>query len=85
MNLSWKIQKQYTEEHEDFSKKEDYREQYDLCVSRAVANLATLSEYCLPYVKVGGCFIPYKSGEIDEELNNSKKQYRYQVEKSKKW
>ena len=35
--------------------------------------LATLSEYCLPYVKVGGCFIPYKSGEIDEELNNSKK------------
>ena len=52
---------------------EDYREQYDLCVSRAVANLATLSEYCLPYVKVGGCFIPYKSGEIDEELNNSKK------------
>ena len=58
---------------EDFSKKEDYREQYDLCVSRAVANLATLSEYCLPYVKVGGCFIPYKSGEIDEELNNSKK------------
>ena len=45
----------------------------DLCVSRAVANLATLSEYCLPYVKVGGCFIPYKSGEIDEELNNSKK------------
>ena len=58
---------------EDFSKKEDYREQYDLCVSRAVANLATLSEYCIPYVKVGGCFIPYKSGEIDEELNNSKK------------
>ena len=58
---------------EDFSKKEDYREQYDLCVSRAVANLATLSEYCLPYVKVGGCFMPYKSGEIDEELNNSKK------------
>ena len=52
---------------------QDYREQYDLCVSRAVANLATLSEYCLPYVKVGGCFIPYKSGEIDEELNNSKK------------
>ena len=45
----------------------------NLCVSRAVANLATLSEYCLPYVKVGGCFIPYKSGEIDEELNNSKK------------
>lgn len=58
---------------EDFAKKVDYREQYDLCVSRAVANLSTLSEYCLPYVKVGGSFIPYKSGEIDEELNNSKK------------
>ena len=58
---------------EDFAKKIDYREQYDMCVSRAVANLSTLSEYCLPYVKVGGSFIPYKSGEIDEELNNSKK------------
>ena len=58
---------------EDFAKKTEYREQYDLCVSRAVANLSTLSEYCLPYVKVGGRFIPYKSGEIDEELNNSKK------------
>ena len=58
---------------EDIARKEEFREQYDLCVSRAVANLATLSEYCLPYVKVGGCFIPYKSGEIDEELNNSKK------------
>ena len=58
---------------EDFAKKAEYRERYDLCVSRAVANLSTLSEYCLPYVKVGGSFIPYKSGEIDEELNNSKK------------
>ena len=47
-----------------------------ICVrseSRAVANLATLSEYCLPYVKVGGMFIPYKSGEIDEEVKGSKK------------
>ena len=58
---------------EDLARMPEYREQFDLCVSRAVANLATLSEYCLPYVKVGGCFIPYKSGEIDEELNNSKK------------
>ena len=49
------------------------REQYDLCVSRAVANLATLSEYCLPYVKVGGYFISYKSGEIEEELQQSKR------------
>lgn len=58
---------------EDFSKKEDYREQYDLCVSRAVANLATLSEYCLPYVKEDGYFLPYKSGDIKEEATNSKK------------
>ena len=57
---------------EDFAKKEEYREQYDLCVSRAVANLSTLSEYCLPYVKVGGAFVPYKSGEIDEEVNAAK-------------
>lgn len=58
---------------EDFAKQKKYREQFDYVVSRAVANLTVLSEYCLPYVKVGGCFIPYKSGEIDEELNNSKK------------
>lgn len=58
---------------EDFSKQEDYREQYDLCVSRAVANLATLSEYCLPYVKEDGYFLPYKSGDIKEEAANSKK------------
>ena len=61
---------------EEYAKNKEYREKYDLCVSRAVSNLATLSEYCLPYVKVGGCFIPYKSGEIDEELNNSKKAVR---------
>lgn len=58
---------------EDFGKKEEYREQFDYCVSRAVANLAVLSEYCMPYVKVGGNFVPYKSGAIEEELNSSKK------------
>lgn len=58
---------------EDYAKQAEYREQFDLCVSRAVANLATLSEYCLPYVKVGGIFVPYKSGEIDEEVLASKK------------
>ena len=58
---------------EDFAKQTQYREQFDLCVSRAVANLATLSEYCIPYVKQEGMFIPYKSGEIEEELQNSKK------------
>lgn len=56
---------------EDFAKQDQYREQYDVCVSRAVANLTTLSEYCLPYVKVGGCFVPYKSGDIDLEIADS--------------
>lgn len=47
------------------------REQYDLCVSRAVSNLSTLSEYCLPYVKLGGAFIPYKSGKIEDEYTQA--------------
>lgn len=58
---------------EDFAKQKEYREQYDLCVSRAVANLSTLAEYCIPYIYVGGMFIPYKSGDIDEELSGSEK------------
>ena len=58
---------------EDYAKKAEYRERFDLCVSRAVANLSTLSEYCIPYVKVGGAFIPYKSGEIEDELKQAKK------------
>ena len=58
---------------EDFARNEEYREQYDMVVSRAVANLAVLSEYCIPYVKMDGYFIPYKSGEIEDELNESKK------------
>lgn len=52
---------------EDFAKAGKLREKYDLCVSRAVANLSTLSEYCLPFVKVGGQFISYKSEKITEE------------------
>ena len=54
---------------EDFAKPGKCREKYDLCVSRAVANLSTLSEYCLPFVKVGGKFISYKSEKITEEMN----------------
>ena len=57
---------------EDFAKPGKKREIYDICVSRAVANLAVLSEYCLPYVKLGGEFIPYKSGEIKVELEEAK-------------
>ena len=58
---------------EDFAKPGKLRETYDLCVSRAVANLSTLSEYCLPYVKVGGFFISFKSEKIDEESEAAKK------------
>lgn len=58
---------------EDLASNMTYREQFDLCVSRAVANLSTLSEYCLPFVKLGGTFISYKSGEIEEELSAAKK------------
>ena len=58
---------------EDFAKQKEYRECFDYCVSRAVANMSTLSEYCMPYVKVGGYFVPYKSGKIDEELVAAKK------------
>lgn len=49
-----------------------YREKYNLCVSRAVANLSTLSEYCLPFVKKDGLFISYKAGDSEEEINKSK-------------
>lgn len=58
---------------EDYARQKEYREQFDLCISRAVANLATLSEYCIPYVKRGGMFISYKSGNIDEEILESEK------------
>lgn len=53
---------------EDFAKTGVLRETFDICVSRAVANLSILSEYCLPYVKVGGYFISYKSEKVTEEI-----------------
>lgn len=53
---------------EDFAKPDLLRERFDLCVSRAVANLSTLSEYCLPYVKIDGFFISYKSEKISGEM-----------------
>lgn len=58
---------------EDYAKQKEYREQFDLCVSRAVANLSTLSEYCIPYIRIGGIFISYKSGNIEKELEASQK------------
>lgn len=58
---------------EDFAKPDSLRESFDLCVSRAVANLSTLSEYCLPYVKVGGHFVSYKSEKVVEESQSAQK------------
>lgn len=58
---------------EDIAKDKKYREQYDISVSRAVANLSTLSEYSLPFVKVGGLFISYKAEKADEEIKNAEK------------
>ena len=57
---------------EDYAKQKEYREMYDLCVSRAVANLSTLSEYCIPYIRIGGIFISYKSGDVESEKEDSR-------------
>ena len=58
---------------EELAKDKAHREAYDLSVSRAVANLATLSEYCLPFIKVGGYLLAYKGPEADEEVVAAKK------------
>lgn len=58
---------------EDYARLDEYRESFDLCVSRAVSNLSTLSEYCLPFVKRSGYFVSYKSDKIIEEYNSAKK------------
>ncbi|MEA4988577.1 MAG: 16S rRNA (guanine(527)-N(7))-methyltransferase RsmG [Anaerovorax sp.] len=80
-----KILKQITEElgilnveliharAEDLAHQKEYRETFDLCVSRAVANLAVLAEYCIPFVKIGGYFAPYKTLGALEEIEQSKK------------
>ena len=58
---------------EDFGQDPDYREKFDICVSRAVANLAVLTEYCLPFIKIGGYFIAQKGPKKDEELEVASK------------
>lgn len=58
---------------EELARDKEYRNRFDLCVSRAVANLASLSEYCLPFVKIGGVFAAYKSIDIESEVEQSRK------------
>lgn len=58
---------------EDYGQLVDFRESFDIVVSRAVANLTVLSEYCLPFVKKGGYFIAMKGTKSDEEINEAKK------------
>lgn len=61
---------------EDFGQNKNYREKFDICVSRAVAPLNVLSEYCLPFVRKGGYFAAYKSENISQEILSSKNAVR---------
>ena len=58
---------------EEMARKKEFRQQFDLCVSRAVANLASLSEYCIPFVRTGGYFISYKSAVIEAETEQARR------------
>ena len=58
---------------EELAKKPELRESFDMCLSRAVANLTSLSELCIPFVKENGTFIAYKGPGINEELENAQK------------
>ena len=69
---------------EDFAKNPDYRENFDLCVSRAVANLSTLSEYCIPFVKVNGRFVSYKSENLTKTFLTVKGKEYSEMEAAKK-
>ena len=65
----------YNKRAEDCAKDNLFREKYDHCTARAVARMNTLSEYCLPFVKVGGTFIAYKSGNL-EEIDEANSAYK---------
>ena len=72
--LKQKIGVKYNTYHsraEDFCANTSNRENFDVVVSRAVAKLNTLAEYCLPLIKVGGLFIAYKGGEVEQEVQES--------------
>ena len=58
---------------EDFGKNKEYRENFDIAVSRAVANLSTLSEYLIPLIKINGKCLCMKASDTEEEINKAKK------------
>lgn len=72
--LQTKLNITYNTHHsraEEFCSNKNYRESFEVVVSRAVAKLNTLAEYCLPLVKIGGIFIAYKAGEVEQEIQES--------------
>lgn len=83
LNKRLKIIKELTEElgidnvevmhtrAEDAAKNPDYRDNFDVCVSRAVASLDVLTEWCMPFVRKGGYFIPFKGAKAEEEINDA--------------
>ena len=57
---------------EDGARNPELREKFDVATSRAVANMAVLSEFCMPYVKKGGYFVALKGPAVEEEIQNGK-------------
>jgi 16S rRNA (guanine527-N7)-methyltransferase len=58
---------------EELARNKVYRQQFDVCVSRAVANMAVLAEYCLPFIKVGGALLAYKGPDAEREVDEATK------------
>ena len=61
---------------EDLARLEAYRDRFDLCVSRAVANMRVLCEYCMPFVRAGGHFIAYKGSDCESEIDDAQEAIR---------
>ena len=61
---------------EDLAREDAFRDQFDLCVSRAVAAMRVLCEYCLPFVKQGGSFIAYKGPDCESEIDDARRAIR---------
>ena len=69
---------------EELARNRDYREKFDLCVSRAVANMSVLTEYCLPFVRVGGFLLAYKGPDAEKEMGQAEKAIKQSVRNTEK-